>query len=477
MDEEEDFLGDYEQQRIVANQFKQALAEGRTPYFEAFQFEGVADYFLTEGEEKLAKKALVCGLRFHPNSLELQLKLVSVELYYGGLERTLNLIETLEKIAPNNMELLSLKGLVYMQLNRVEEAIELHQRTDGYEEDLTYDIAHYFHRIGEFEEAIRYWEKLYQKNKNWIHLRQIAVCYSELGDYENGNVYFLKSLEERPLEVSSWLDLGENYYYLNEPLKAIEALDNAIALENTSTRAHFYKGKSLVKLKRHLEATVVFEEYLEMNPDDDKAHFLLADCYLATSQFEKACQHYQRVVELNPENNDARHNIAVAMHFDGRNESALQMMQQLLQLKDNDAYYWETLGLIYTALGRMTEAKEAFEKSISIDARCGQSWVSLSDFALQSDGREAALAVLERGFEQWHFDYRVLARKIVLLVELNRSEEAMKTLKFALDLLFDGQEEFREKLRLSMEELEPTNEIISQIISLIETTPISKLDF
>lgn len=473
MDEDQrDFLEDGEQIEEAVNRFRQAFAEGRMAYFDVFEYEGIIDYLMEEGETELASAALSGALEMHPNSVDIKLKHVQLQLFNNELIPAFELIAELEKMEPDNEDLLMLKGMAYVQSKQVEKAIDIYnklrEQTGEADSDLSYDIALGLQQAGRFEEAIYFLNEVYLESLNYSLLYELGYCYSQIEQYEKGVEYYLMYLDDDPLNAAVWYNLGINYNLLDEFQKSIDAYDNAIALQDDLDQAYFNKGNVLANLQRFEEAIESYGEYLQLQPDSEEGHLYIADCYLSESQYKEACLHYKEAFDLNSKNLDALHSIAIALTSDDRNESALKVMQELLSFDANNAGYLNTLASIYWELDRNDEAHETYQKALLIDENCVAAWGGFSDFIAITIGLEEALEVIEEALACNPDDYFLLTKKIVLYADSDMCDEAVATTLYALGLRQEGREQFARVLRVVMEELDSYVEISQQVIQLLD---------
>jgi tetratricopeptide (TPR) repeat protein len=81
---------------------------------------------------------------------------------------------------------------------------------------------------------------------------------------ENGNL--VVASKPAPVTAADWNALGGTYLNEGRYDLAIEAFDNAIAIEPGYARAYFNKGQALAKLGRHSEAIDAYNKAIELDP-------------------------------------------------------------------------------------------------------------------------------------------------------------------------------------------------------------------
>ncbi|MFV0366716.1 MAG: tetratricopeptide repeat protein [Mangrovibacterium sp.] len=466
--EQEDFSEDDEQIAEAVARFKQAEEEGVTPYFDVFEYEGIIDYFMEEAEVDLACRALSCALEVHPNSFEIKLKNVQIQLFNGEALKALELLEKLENIERENVDLNLAKGTAYIQLGMLEKAIELYhfanEQSGEIDSDLAYDIALSLQQAEDYERAISFLQAAYEESENVSLMYELGYCYSRIGEVEKGTKCYEDFLRDEPLNAAVWYNLGINYNQLGEFQKAVEAYDYAIALQEDLDQALFNKGNVLANVQHYAEAIESYQEYLQLTPDSEEGHMYLADCFLATNQFKEACIHYKEAYDLNHSNIDALHHIAVSLMSDGRFESALKIMDEVLLQESNNPLFLTTFGNINYELDDYAKATEAYKKALAIDEHCMVAWGALADIAAHKESLIQALAIIETGMIKNPEDLYLTIKKVVILVEMDLELEVMDVLKDALKR--DDSEAFCQLLQSQVEE-ETENKLAQKVIKLI----------
>ena len=86
---------------------------------------------------------------------------------------------------------------------------------------------------------------------------------------------------------------------------ALEAYENALALQPRSAEAHTGRGLALLELGRRHEALLEFNRALEVDPRDGVAVLGLAETYRSLGRVEEARAAYQRYLEGWPGSSEA----------------------------------------------------------------------------------------------------------------------------------------------------------------------------
>lgn len=105
---------------------------------------------------------------------------------------------------------------------------------------------------------------------------------------------------------------------------------------------------------------------LQRNPRDLEALVGLADLYFEANKYAQSLPYYRRALALDPRNPDVRTDYAVALYGDNQDLEALAQLQSVLSMRPAFPEALFNEGIIANAIGRRTQAVEAFRKFLSV---------------------------------------------------------------------------------------------------------------
>ncbi|MFV0289752.1 MAG: tetratricopeptide repeat protein [Mangrovibacterium sp.] len=438
LNHQEDFSEDDEQIAGAVERFKQAMINGSDIYFDIFEYEGVIDYLMEDGEVELANRAVELALMQHQNPIEIKLKKAQILIFNGEAIKALELLAVLEEFDSKNIDVQVAIGTAYAQVGQLDKAINIYHENCKKNKDscgdLAYDIAIGLQQNNQFEQAIFFLDAAYNDTQNISLLYELGYCYSRIGNNEEGIRYYELFLSDDPFNAAVWYNLGINYNLIEEFQKAIDAYDYALALQEDLDQALFNKGNVQANTGRYEDAIASYVEYLLMNPESEDAHIYLADCYLSTNDFHMASVHYNAAFNLNNDNVEALHSIVIALMSDDRIEAALKVINEVLALEQNNPIYLTTLGNINFELNKLKEAKDAYEKAIAIDANCNIAWGALAELSAVQISFEDAVDIVNQALVINPNDAYLLTKLISFLCEMGDEMQAMEKFEEGLAL-------------------------------------------
>jgi tetratricopeptide (TPR) repeat protein len=144
-------------------------------------------------------------------------------------------------------------------------------------------------RKGDFEGAISWYQKSLEiAPQNEVAMQNIALAYSLQGQLENAAEWYAKLIETAPANPEGYFGLGNMYYKLEQPEKAIVYLKKAdeLYIESGSpyrSDAEYYLGFSYFMLADCTNARVYLEPIYNQFESDGGTNYVLGVCY-ATSE-------------------------------------------------------------------------------------------------------------------------------------------------------------------------------------------------
>lgn len=132
---------------------------------------------------------------------------------------------------------------------------------------------------GKLEEALKVFKEGYAKNpKNIKIVRYLALCYSKLGDNQNGKKYFEEALKIDKFDSESLYNYSVLFYGEKEYIKAKELLER-IKIESIDKKIILAKGYVYYKLeeyqKSYDEFSKIIEDGTEYSADANNVYIII----------------------------------------------------------------------------------------------------------------------------------------------------------------------------------------------------------
>jgi 4-amino-4-deoxy-L-arabinose transferase-like glycosyltransferase len=141
-------------------------------------------------------------------------------------------------------------------------------------------------------------------------------------------------------------------------------VNRPIEVTTDETAANF--GTELLRLERPREAIPLLAQAVELLPNDAGVRRDLALAYLKGGEPASAVREYAAVVRLDPNNASNHRELAVAAEAAGDGAAALTSLHEAARLDPSNASTHSKLGDLFMRLARPAEARQAYERALSL---------------------------------------------------------------------------------------------------------------
>ncbi len=228
--------------------------------------------------------------------------------------------------------------------------------------DLRVSLANVYLQEQKYDEAIAQYSGVLEVDENRQDaLMGLGVAYRETGDSEQAVTAFTKFVElnkdspyadvDRRLEAVHFY-LGEIYLERNEPDKAVEELEAALAIEPADADALYLLGNGLRAQEDYEGAIDAYGLATSFVPDFKEAYEGMAAA--ADKQGDSLTATYAR---------------AMARLSSGDVDTAVQELEEVVEQSPDIAGAYFGLGYGYEQLGQTDKAVAAYQKSVDTDPR------------------------------------------------------------------------------------------------------------
>ncbi len=305
----------------------------------------LADGFNLLGDTDRAVEYYLKLLDRMPNLTALRDKLI--ELYLRKQDRT-NAAEQLRAVileSPGNPQTHYLLGSILLEEKNFKEAAECFHKTillSPNFEPAYYDLAVAQVNNNEPKAALETLDQSRNKfPQSFVGEFYTALAYSRMKDYTNSLKY----------------------------LTSAEVIARATATNRLSQAFYFQLGSAYERNQKFKEAEIYFRKALDLAPDFSEALNYLGYMWAERGEnLEEARKMIEKAVQLEPQNAAYLDSLGwVLFKLDRPQEALKWLLQAIEHTEEPDATLYDHLGDIYAALHRTDKAREAWQKSLSIE--------------------------------------------------------------------------------------------------------------
>ena len=268
-------------------------------------------------------------------------------------------------------------------------------------------------------------------NKNSVEIAyQNANDLIHKKDYIEASLQLEEILKVFPNELNSIYLLIDCYIKLNNPLKALESVHEALNIKKNDKKLlrleirlneyldrdsecifllkRYIKKFSDVGALKHLSNLLVRQDKAEEADDSIKEFFENNEEYsllykgirhLHASRYRKAEDAFKKVLQEDKNNIDALRFMGILAFKSGNHDIAEAMFTRALKLDPTYSLVWANLGQVFSVTGQLDKAQKSFKNILNMEPNNALIWAEygtvLTKLAKYKEGRDAYLKALE----------------------------------------------------------------------------------
>ncbi len=157
-------------------------------------------------------------------------------------------------------------------------------------------LALQFFQNKEFDKALDYYEKLYNKKPSHQYYSPYLNCLLELKDFKKAEKIVKKNIKQNPQNIDLIVDLGIVYNSANQPEKAKETWELAVKLVKQDEQV-FPVAKAFIAIRQYDYAITTYLKGRKISQSGYSYSFEMADVYAAKGDKMAMINEYLDVLE------------------------------------------------------------------------------------------------------------------------------------------------------------------------------------
>ena len=248
--------------------YEQMMQDGIRVYFEAEELTLIAEYYASIGDPTSSEEAIDYALSIHPENLDVQIFKCHSLFSRKKIQEAQQLLYSLPDQNDYEVKLLYIElALIQNDTGKAKRLFE--QCYEDYPHiETSLDIAQLYMDYQMKSEAYPWLLKAYKEdpeNPETIELMASFQYASE--NFDEAVKLFNRILDEFPYNVDAWLNLARCHIRMNQIEQAFEALDFALAIDDTNLIAWELKAHCYLEQGETEEAFKCFD-YIESHTKD-----------------------------------------------------------------------------------------------------------------------------------------------------------------------------------------------------------------
>jgi tetratricopeptide (TPR) repeat protein len=157
-------------------------------------------------------------------------------------------------------------------------------------------LAQQFYEMREYDKAIVYFEKLYEKNQP-VYYGQYFKCLMATHEYKKAEKIAKKQLKNMPDQLTLYVDLGQVYKADSNESKAVEQYNKALKLLDGEVNQVLQLGKSFLNVKEYDYALEAYRKGRKAS-HNYPFYYEMAEVYKAKGDIKSMINEYLDAVEF-----------------------------------------------------------------------------------------------------------------------------------------------------------------------------------
>jgi putative PEP-CTERM system TPR-repeat lipoprotein len=348
---------------------------------------------LAQGDKAAGLSELEMATSLDPKSGHATMALVQTEMSLKHYDKALAAVEALEKQQPDNPQVLTLKGAVYMVKGDIPAARAALDKAVALQPTFMPAVQN-LARLDLVEKkpevAKQRYEKVLQKEKdNADAMRALGELALMQNNPEEATSWFEKASNANPNAVGPAITLGRHYLRIGQTQKALTLARKFQTANPTNPQLLELLGQAKVANKDLNGALETYSQLVNLAPKSAVPHLRLAGVHVMMQNNTAAAEDLKRAVELQPDMIQARlAQVELAVRM-GRPDDALAMARQIQKINDKSPIGYATEGDVLMTQKKPAQALPAYDKALAL-AKAPQILVkSLQAMTQTGKGKEA----------------------------------------------------------------------------------------
>jgi len=300
-----------------------------------------------------------------------------------------------------------------------------------------------------------------------VHM-SLGAVYSNTGKNAEAIAELKKALELAPNSDEVYRNLGDAYGRSGQSAEAIASYQKAISANAYNWLNHIALGKAYLELGDFAKAQPEFQKVIEIAPDNPNGYMDMGSLYLRDGKWSESIAQFQKALALAPDP-DTYSNLGTAYFFLKNYDQATKMYEKAVEMRPNDEVLLGNLGDSYRWSGHSDQAASAYKKAISLAFQELQ--VNPSSAAIMSD---LGLLYAKKGDATNALQYTNQARaikpddvqflyyEVVVKTLIGKPDDALKSLKLALEKGYSAQEAWNDPELQKLQALPQFSQLVNE---------------
>jgi tetratricopeptide (TPR) repeat protein len=426
----------------LVESFEKMLKRGEYEFLDLSSFEYLIEHYAEKGDFSKALAAAKAGYKQYPYSIEMITDIASLLVETGRSEEAEEYLDRADIFAPNDSEILMLRGVVALDQENFDEAIDIFERLLPNSEDpseVYYHMGMAYFGKNDNENSINcFKESIKADSQNEEAIFDMVNVLDTLDMLEETIPFYEEIIDADPYNHSAWYNLGLVYDRMFKFDKAIECYEYSVAIEEQFGPAHFNMACSYMAMANFDKSIESFKLALKCDSFDDGIIFVnLGMCYLELGEVQMASKEFHSALKMNHDNYMAYFGIARCLEKQEKWLESIHFLKKSIKYYEGDVNVWLLLAKCEYGLGNIISAVQSLIKASELEPEIPEIWLDWSFIVSEQGDYERATEIIEQGLTHMADNASLYYRAVVYLIKESKYKEAFIFLENALTLDFE----------------------------------------
>lgn len=180
-----------------------------------------------------------------------------------------------------------------------------------------------------------------------------------VGNNEEALKYQLKAIELNPHNPLSYAILSSIYVDLEQPEKAVEAVEKAVSMQSNNSKIQYQAGIAYRRIENKKKVFEHFFKAVELSPRDTNYLINLGGAYEDLNDKKSARKVYKKAIEIDPEYVPALNLLGQLEIDEGNKEKGIKLLKRALEIEIPAEKQGEQLSSQRSARERLKEIEDS----------------------------------------------------------------------------------------------------------------------
>ena len=251
-----------------------------------------------------------------------------------------------------------------------------------------------------------------------------------------------EALALNPMMPGAFNNLGLALSSLGRHEEALASFDRAVEAEPDNDHVWGSRADVLSRMRRYEDALESCEKALNLNGDDDRVLSIRGYVYNVLGRYNEALHDFDKALRLRPDAPNTWDRRGDTLMYLGEPARALESYENTLKFRPTHFHALSSRGDAMQHLGRFEEAVASYDSAIAVRPASGATWARRGQALFNLKRFSEAAASFERARSLDPRDYEVYVQQAFLLAQANELDRALEAANAAVSLAPPGPEQY-----------------------------------